>query len=115
MPNFTNSQCTRENLAPNSTDEVWACLDRVIKRVKNLEESFVAQVRGDNAITFNINSDERNLITIWPQKNSLRINLRANGSKSLNRIHPPRSFNPAEFNLEWEKISNGIYEAFAKA
>ena len=112
MPTYTYAECTRENLAPNSNNDVWQRVTNVITHIYGLNNNLIAIKRGDDAVIFRINDNPPNLITLWPLKNKLAFDLRAGGPESQNRISPRKTLSPAEFDQVFETIKNGIYEVF---
>lgn len=112
---YSYAECTKDNLAPRSSDAVWECVSELIDNIHNLKADFVAgKWHGDpTRLVFRSNATSNNLITIWPKqmKEELDIDVRASGPASLNRINK-RKFSPDEFNESFETICNGISERF---
>ncbi len=112
MPTFQHDQCTNENLAPGSEAAVWQSISKIMTFISGLTADFTATVRNDHAIVFRSAPGGKNLITIFPRRRTLGIDLRGSGPESLNRTSGARKFEPLEVEQEFEMIRNGIYESF---
>ncbi len=114
MPTYTHAECTKAHLAPNSSESVWECIVKVIEHVYGLENNFVATVRGDAAVVFCRHAEGKNLITVWPKKETLAINLRASGPESQSRIDGARVFSPEEFDSAFATMCVAMNQVFVR-
>jgi hypothetical protein len=109
MPTFLNIECNRENLAPASSDAVWNCVSALINHLHEIHNEVTAIRNEKSRIIFRNRQCSRNLITIWPQKVSIRVDARASGPASLNRINAS-TYTPQEFLQQFENIKAAISE-----
>ena len=114
MPTDTHAECTKAHLAPNSSESVWECIVKVIEHVYGLENNFIATVRGDAAVVFCRHAEGKNLITVWPKKETLAINLRASGPESQSRIDGARVFSPEEFDSAFATMRVAMNQVFVR-
>jgi hypothetical protein len=63
---YTYKECTRENLAPGTSDAVWQCVSILIKYIHDLKVDFIVvkSHRNPGRLVFRSNSTSNNLITI---------------------------------------------------
>lgn len=127
MPNppdilFVPTQCIQANLAPQSSAEVWACVEKIKNYISSISNGNYVAVRfhpnaigGQNIrLVFRRNPTSNNLITVWPKWDTLAINAIASGPRSGNRINGEKQISPTNFFLKFLTISGAIDEVFMR-